>query len=142
MRLNQIKKSGITLVELLITIAIIGILTAIAYPSYNNYVLKTHRATAKAKLLEVMDKQQNYYVRNMTYSKALKDDLKYSSDPLKVEGDRYTITAGNCSADDGLSTDIAVCVLLTATAIGVQASDGNLTLNSAGGKTYANENKW
>lgn len=141
MRLNQIKKNGITLIELLITIAIIGILAAISYPSYSNYVLKTHRTAAKAKLLEVMDKQQNYYVRNMTYSKALKTDLDYSNDPVKID-DRYTITAGTCSKDKGLSTDIAVCVRLVATAIGVQASDGDLTLNSAGGKTYDNDNKW
>ncbi len=138
MKYSQRRAIGITLIELLVVLTIIGILAAIAYPSYNSYVLKTHRTTAKAKLLEIMDKQQNYYVRNMKYTEALKADLNYSNDPVITDDGRYSIAAKTCVAP--LSTDIAVCVRLVATATGVQATDGNLTINSAGGRTPVD--KW
>ncbi len=128
---------GITLIELLVAMAIVAIIVAIAYPSYSSYVLKTHRTAAKTKLLEIMDKQQNYYVRQMTYTKNL-TDLGYKTDPVITDNQRYSISAGNCKAP--LSESIATCVTLTAKAMGEQTGDGDLVLNSAGGKSP--EGKW
>ncbi len=134
---NRVRgNQGVSLVELLIALAIIGILASIAYPSYDAYVLKTHRIMAKTMLLEILEKQQNYYTRNMTYSSDLSDfGYTLNSGKLVIDNGRYNITAGTCAAP--LSTSIATCVLLTATAAGVQAADVNLTINSAGGKTPA-----
>lgn len=132
-------ESGVTLIELMIVISIIGILSSIAYPGYTNYVRDTHRTLAKGVLLEVLSKQQDYYARNMSYTTDLsKLGYTLSSGKLKTEDSRYDITAANCSAP--LSDKITVCVQLTATAIGAQASDGNLSANSAGGKSPAE--KW
>ena len=49
--MSKDRQKGVTLVELLIAVVIIGVLSAIAYPSYQNYVLKGHRTAAKADLM-------------------------------------------------------------------------------------------
>ena len=46
--------NGFTLIELLIAVAIVGILSAIAYPSYQQHVMKTKRAEAQAQLMELV----------------------------------------------------------------------------------------
>ena len=50
---HPIRQKGMTLIELLIVVAIIGILTSIAYPSYQQHVLKSHRATAMADMMKI-----------------------------------------------------------------------------------------
>lgn len=58
------KNKGFTLIELMITVAIIGILAAIAYPSYRQYVLTNNRYEAKSSLMELSNLQENYYIEN------------------------------------------------------------------------------
>ena len=130
---------GITLIELMIVVSIIGILSMIAYPSYTQYVTNSHRTLAKSTLLEVLSKQQNYYARNITYTNDL-SELGYtlSGGQMETEGGRYKISAASCAAP--LSTQISVCVQLTATPQGIQATDGTLVANSGGEKTPAD--KW
>ncbi|MCC6208052.1 MAG: type IV pilin protein [Gammaproteobacteria bacterium] len=112
-------------------VAIVGILMAIAIPSYNSSTAKARRTDGQTALMDVMVRQERFYTENNTYTTDL-DDLPASSD--SPEG-YYTITAAAC----GGST-IDSCVILTATAGSAQASDGNLTLNSRGQKLPAD--KW
>jgi type IV pilus assembly protein PilE len=59
---------GVTLMELLVVVVIIGILSAIAYPSYRQYVSKAKRNEAKAALLQIATLQERFYLQNNTYT--------------------------------------------------------------------------
>jgi type IV pilus assembly protein PilE len=59
---------GVTLMELMIVVVIIGILTAIAYPSYRQYVAKAKRNEAKSCLLQIATLQERHYLQNATYT--------------------------------------------------------------------------
>lgn len=127
---------GFTLIELMITVAIVAILASIAYPSYTRHVMKAHRGTGQSKLLEIMQAQERYFTIHSTYTTALKTDLGYEKDPVPSDGDWYTVAATPCSK----TTPLSQCVLLTATPQNSQTSDttcGNLTLSSRGEKAIS-----
>src|ERR1700682_2416216 len=59
---------GFTLVELLVTMAIIGIIAVFAYPSYESYMVRNNRGAAQAVLLDVAQRQQQYLLDNRSYA--------------------------------------------------------------------------
>ncbi len=63
------KHQGFTLIELMITVAILGILAALAYPSYTAQVQKSRRADAQVALQEIAQRQEAYFLRNRSYAK-------------------------------------------------------------------------
>lgn len=65
------KQQGFTLIELVIVIAIVGILSSIAMPLYRDYVVRTNRTEAKTALAAVALAQERYYSANNTYSTTL-----------------------------------------------------------------------
>lgn len=127
---------GFTLIEILIVVAIVGLLAAIAYPSYMSYVRNAWRAEGRAALLAEMQQQERYFTQMNQYHSVFKP---YSGET--ATGSKYTISTGNCT---GMS-DIKSCVALTAT-LNSNFSDpevGNITLDSAGNKgcTVTNSTK-
>lgn len=121
------KHFGFSLIELMIVIAVIGILAAIAFPSYVEYVRRSNRADAQSFLMNLSARQQQRLLDVRSYASALGDV------GLTVPGavaSRYDITlvANNASVPTFTAT---------ATPSGAQASDtcGTLTINNAGAKT-------
>lgn len=62
------KTNGFTLIELMIAVAIVGILAALAYPSYQDSVRKTHRAEAQGDLMELASFMERYFTENNSYT--------------------------------------------------------------------------
>jgi len=63
--------AGFTLIELMVVVIVLGILVAVALPSYQNYILKGNRAVAKAKLLDVAARQETYFGDNKVYTNSM-----------------------------------------------------------------------
>lgn len=60
-------KKGFTLIELLTSVFIIALLLAIAYPSYQHYLIRIHRNDAKTALYDLAARMENYYAEHQTY---------------------------------------------------------------------------
>ena len=116
------RNRGFTLMEMLIVVAIIGILSSIAYPSYTEYVRKGHRAKAMAGLLQAAQWMERAATATGTYPVT----ANFPANLKTVEGDRYDIAA----VSDGAT------FTLTATPKGAQSGDkcGNFTLTNTGAK--------
>lgn len=123
--MQHTRPNGFTLLELLIVVAIMGILTSIALPAYQNSVIRSGRAEAKTELLQVASDQERYFSNFNTYV----DDAMPLNTPVVAGRDRttqngfYAISVSAC----GTGT-IATCFLATATAQNDQTADSCTTL--------------
>ena len=84
------KMQGITLLELMIVVMIIGILAAVAYPNYRDYAARAKRNEAKAALLQIATNQERFYLNDHSYTNDL-TQLGFSSDPFVSGTGSYTI---------------------------------------------------
>jgi len=62
------RQQGFTLIELMVTVAILAILAAIAVPSYRNYVLRSQRTSATTALLRIQSAEEKYFLQNNAYT--------------------------------------------------------------------------
>ena len=124
--------NGFTLIELMITVAIIAIIAAIAYPSYQEQVRETRRANAQAALLELSSYMERYYTERFTYAGAV---LPFGTSPKQGGTAFYKLSLANPGADS---------YTIQAVPIGAQLNDrcGTMTINEIGQRTANTADCW
>ncbi|WP_335739408.1 type IV pilin protein [Rheinheimera metallidurans] len=119
------KQLGVTLIELMVAVAIVGILAAVAVPSYQAHIVRSNRTAASACLAEYAQFMERNYTSNMSYNPA-----GFTMPTLQCRNDvarRYTLGIANLAART---------YRLTATPTSLQNDPdcGVLTLDQAGAK--------
>lgn len=92
---------GVTLLELMIVVVILGILTAIAYPSYRQFIERAKRTEARALLLRIAVDQERFYLQNNTFGTMTQ--LQYD-EPQITDSDAYSVTITANSASNFSAT--------------------------------------
>ena len=120
---------GFTLIELVITLVVVGVLAAVALPVYRDQLRKSARAEAQAYLTNLASRQQQFLVDKRSYASALA--ALNSSPPSSLSGKFTFAVAANAGPPPTYT--------LTATAAGDQAKDkcAAMTIDSAGNRTPA-----
>jgi len=134
------KNVGFTLIELMIVVAIIGILAAIAYPSYQGALRDSRRGAAQADLVELAGAMERYYTTNNSYIGG--DGLVTSGDPLFLFNE--SPQEGAAKYYDLTTIVAAASYAISAAPKNAQATDycGTLTLDSTNTKTAAVAGCW
>jgi len=122
--------SGFTLIEVMIVIAIVGLLAAVAYPAYQDHLRKGNRAAAQAFMMEVAQRQQSYRMNNRSYALTLETlGLALPDDVAPF----YTVAGTELGVISGPPQTFNL--RLDPASGSVQVGDGSLCLTSAGART-------
>jgi len=140
---------GLSLIELMVVVAIVAIISAFAYPSYERYVIKTKRSIAQNALLQIADRQQQFFMDNKRFAADL-TDLGFGANPHVVDDDGNATVAGDSKAVYSLSLSNVTATTWTLTAAPLQGQlsrdtyCGSLSITQAGtkGKSGAYDKCW
>ena len=140
---------GFTLLELMVVIAILSIVASIAYPSYLGVVTRTSRSAAKSALLEVANRQEQFFAENKSYAADLAD-LGYAGNYFMINARGEPVPAASSERCYGISLTNTAAMTFTANAApqlqqaSHDAQCATLTLTHTGvrGQTGASTQCW
>lgn len=148
-RKSRNAQRGFSLIELMIVVAIIAIISAFAYPSYQRYIIKAKRSVAQNALLQVADRQQQFFMDNKRFADDI-SNLGFPANPYVVDDNGTSTVASDGDAVYSLSLSNVTATTWTATAAplnGQLSRDtycGSLTITQTGakGKSGASDECW
>jgi type IV pilus assembly protein PilE len=133
MSVNVTNQKGFTLIEVMVVVAIVGILAGIAYPSYTEYVARSNRSEGQRELMRIANLMEQRFLDTRAYTEDM-TDLGLNADPYitdtggshysidaSVNGRTYTLTA---TARGHQATIDSACGTLTVTDTGLKGSSG------------------
>jgi type IV pilus assembly protein PilE len=129
MNLTTTRQRGFTLLELVVVLAMVGILSLISYPIYSHHVLKTRRAQAEVALLDVAAGLERYHALHNTYGGANLANIEVNA---YTENQAYQLDIADTNDTDyavqarplGAQAADAVCGVLSLNALGVKGVSG------------------
>ena len=151
MSMQTLQSKGFTLIELMITVVIIGVLAAIAYPGYTKYMQQTRRSDAQIALIDAANLMEKYYSDCNYYTSTLGGSRGCGTSPTVGSALGYRTTspegyytlapaAGIINPTGSQCASYTCGFTVTATATGVQAGNGNLRIDSTGRKQWDKAN--
>ena len=123
--------AGVTLMELMIVVVIIGILAAVGYPNYRDFAARAKRTEAKAALLQIATNQERFYLNNNTYTDDLTNLGFPVAGPYETDSGSYDVDVGPGADANGYTatasfklggSEAGKCLTFTINAAGVKAS--------------------
>ena len=109
------RQAGVTLIELMIVIVIIAIIASAAYPLYTQYVVRAKRSVGTTMLLQVADRQQQYFMDHKRYASSL-ESLGFTSNPFMMNDQGALVADSDPNRIYGISLSDTTATTYTATA--------------------------
>lgn len=137
-------RAGFTLIELMIAVAIIGVLLAIAVPSYRDYIVKASREAAKTELMQLANVQEKIYLNSNNYAFSVTGNYTgqatggLGKTSGTTEDGKYTIVLYNAVTGTTPMTAVDQYFRLAAVPVAgsTQANDGTITIDASGKKLH------
>ena len=129
------RQTGFTLIELMIVVVIVGIITAVAVPSYRDYVVRGYRAEGRNALVDIAAREERYYSDNVAFGTLAQLGVGTTS-----ETGRYTVTVALNNSNQGFTATATPtftdddCRNLTLTHQGVRGETGSASVDDCWGR--------